>query len=341
MPNTYLITGGAGFIGSHLSDALLAEGHRVLALDDLSTGSLENVEHLQGHPRFELVVGSVMDRALTSELVSKADGIFHLAAVVGVARVMESFLRTIQTNVGATEVILSLADEKKTPVLLTSTSEVYGKSERLPFSEDGDLVFGATNKGRWSYACSKAMDEYLALAYHHERQLPAVVVRLFNTIGTRQSANYGMVVPRFVEWALMGRPIQVYGDGSHRRCFGYVGDVVWALTRLMAAKDLHGQVFNIGSQQEISILDLARFVKDRLASTSEIVFIPFKEIFGTLFEESVNRVPDLTRIRAAIGYEPQTTLAESIDRIADDFRAKSFGALRPRPRPTPAVFRSV
>jgi UDP-glucose 4-epimerase len=320
MSRTYLVTGGAGFIGSHLSDALLADGHRVLALDDLSTGNLKNVEHLRGHPRFELVEGSVMDRALTSKLVTRADGIFHLAAVVGVARVMESIVRTIQANIGATDALLSLADEKKTPVLLTSSSEVYGKSERLPFSEDADLIFGASHKGRWSYACGKAMDEYLALAYYRERQLPTVIARLFNTVGPRQSANYGMVMPRFVERALAGRPIPVYGDGSHRRCFGYVGDVVWALTRLMAAEDLYGQIFNIGSEEEISILELAHFVKDRLGSASDIVFIPFEEVFGDLFEESVNRLPDLTRIRTAIGYEPRTTLAQIVDRVADEYR---------------------
>jgi UDP-glucose 4-epimerase len=320
MSLTYLVTGGAGFIGSHLSDALLAEGHNVLALDDLSTGNLKNIEHLRAHPRFELVVGSVMDRPLTSKLVSRADGIFHLAAVVGVARVMESIVRTIQANIGATDALLRLADEKKTPVLLTSSSEVYGKSERLPFLEDADLIFGASHKGRWSYACGKAMDEYLALAYYRERQLPTVIARLFNTVGPRQSANYGMVMPRFVERALAGRPIPVYGDGCHRRCFGYVGDVVWALTRLMAAEEFYGQIFNIGSEEEISILELAHFIKDRLGSASDIVFIPFEEVFGELFEESVNRLPDLTRIRTAIGYEPRTTLAQIVDHVADEYR---------------------
>lgn len=323
MPKTYLITGGAGFIGSHLSDALLADGHRVLALDDLSTGDLRNVEHLQGNPRFELVVGTVLDRALTSELVARADGIFHLAAVVGVARVMESLVRTVQNNHGATEVILSLADQRKVPVVLASSSEVYGKSERLPFAEDDDLVFGATSRGRWSYACGKAIDEYLALAYLHEHRLPVVIARLFNTVGPRQSGKYGMVMPRFVERALKGLPMPVYGDGSHRRCFCYVGDVVWALSRLMPTRRLEGKVFNIGCEEEISIIDLARMIKQRLGSASEITFIPYEEAYGPFFEETANRVPDLSRIRAAIGFQPRTTLAQTIDRVADAHRANA------------------
>ncbi len=318
--STYLITGGAGFVGSHLADALIGDGHTVLVIDDLSTGSWENVVHLRGNPRFEFLVESVMNRPILADLIGRADYVFHLAAVVGVQRVVESPVRTIETNVRGTDLVLELACLRKKPVLLTSTSEVYGKSEQVPYDEEGDLVLGATNRGRWAYACSKALDEYLALAYYRERFLPVVIVRLFNTVGPRQSSRYGMVLPRFVQRALSGRSITVYGDGTQSRCFGYVGDVVWALRKLVTKPEVYGKVFNIGSQEEISILDLARFVKERLGSSSEIVFVPFEEVYDQSFEDMQFRVPDLRRIREAIGFEPRTRLAEIVDLVADYYR---------------------
>lgn len=318
----YLITGGAGFIGSHLADALLSKGHQVTALDDLSTGSPHNVEHLRANPNFHLVVDSVMNRVQTKELIDGTDYVFHLAAVVGVQRVMDSPARTIETNVGATEIVLDLACRARKTVLLSSTSEVYGKSTQLPFNEEGDLVMGATSRGRWSYACSKALDEFLALGYHHERHLPIVIVRLFNTVGPRQSSRYGMVLPRFVERALEGGPITVYGDGSQRRCFAYVGDVVWALARLIDTPDAMGKVYNVGSTEEISILELAKFVKNTLKSSSEIVFVPFDEVYDETFEDMQYRIPDLSRIIQAIGYEPRTRLPEIVDRVARFYRER-------------------
>ena len=319
---TYLVTGGAGFIGSHLCDALVAGGNRVIALDDFSTGEVDNLKQLAGRPEFELVTGSVTDRDLLPGLVARADRIFHLAAVVGVARVVESPVRTIETNIRGTDLLLEWADREHKPVLLASTSEVYGKSTALPFDEEADLVFGPTDRGRWSYACSKALDEYLALAYHHERQLPVVIARLFNTVGPRQSAKYGMVLPRFVQRALAGAPITIYGDGTHTRCFCHVSDVVWALQRLALAEGTTGKVFNLGTQERISMLDLANLVKERLGSASEIEFVSYQSAFGARFEESVDRVPDLRRIREAIGYDPKVTLVDIIDGIAEHFRAK-------------------
>src|SRR5436853_1352292 len=252
-----LITGGAGFIGSHLSDAYLERGDEVFIIDDLSTGSIENIAHLKKHPRFHYTIDSVTNQPALAELVDQCDVIFHLAAAVGVKLIVESPVRTIETNVHGTEVVLSLANKKKKKVLVASTSEVYGLSTQLPFREDGPLVMGATTKGRWSYACSKALDEFLALAYWREKKLPTVVVRLFNTVGPRQTGRYGMVIPTFVKQALASRPITVYGDGSQSRCFGYVGDVVGALIRLMDHPGAVGQVFNIGSTEEVTISELA------------------------------------------------------------------------------------
>src|SRR5437762_8852506 len=270
-----LITGGAGFIGSHLADAYLQRGDEVFIIDDLSTGSIENIRHLKDHPRFHYTIESVRNQPVTAELVDQCDVIFHLAAAVGVRLIVESPVRTIETNVRGTETILSVANKKKKKVLIASTSEVYGLSTQVPFREDGNLVMGATTKGRWSYACSKAIDEFLALAYWREKKLPTVVVRLFNTVGPRQTGQYGMVIPTFVKQALAGRPITVYGDGKQSRCFGYVGDVVGALIKLMEHPEAVGQVFNIGSNQEISILDLARLVKELTHSSSAILFLPY------------------------------------------------------------------
>jgi UDP-glucose 4-epimerase len=313
---TYLITGGAGFIGSHLCDELLAAGHRVLVIDNLSTGSKENIAAHFGNPNFEFHLDCVSNEPLMHKLMEQVDYVFHLAAVVGVQRVVESPLRTIETGAQGMRVVLALADKLHVRVLFTSTSEVYGKSEKLPFAEDDDMIFGATNVGRWSYACGKALDEYHALAYHREHHLRVVVVRLFNTVGPRQSGKYGMVVPRFVTSALENRPITVYGDGSHRRCFGYVKDVTWALRKLIKREDCYGRVFNIGSSRHVSVLELANTIKEQLGSSSDVVFVPFESVFGPGFEETVERRPDCTRIRDAIGFEPQTSLEEMIDSVA-------------------------
>ena len=323
MASTYLITGGAGFVGSHLADQLLGLGARVIVIDDLSTGQIANIEHLKGNPSFEYVIDSVMNRPLLAELVDRADGVFHLAAAVGVKLIIESPVRTIETNVRGTEIVLEAANKKKKPVLLTSTSEVYGKAGKIPFSEDDDLVLGSTTRGRWSYACTKALDEFLAIAYFHEMRLPVVVVRLFNTVGPRQTGRYGMVVPSFVRQALAGKPITVYGDGSQSRCFGYVGDVVRVLPALLADERARGQVFNVGSQEEVTILELARRVKDRLASPSPIVTVPYDEAYEAGFEDMQRRVPDISKVRALTGFEPTTRLDEIIDRVSEYCRGSA------------------
>jgi UDP-glucose 4-epimerase len=320
MSDSYLITGGAGFIGSHLADTLLAAGHRVLVLDDLSTGRIQNIEHLKGNPSFEYAIDSVMNRPLTAELVDRADCVFHLAAAVGVELIVQSPVRTIETNIRGTEIVLELANKKKKPVFIASTSEVYGKSAKVPFGEDDDLVLGATNRGRWSYACSKALDEFLAIAYFHEKGLPVVIARLFNTVGPRQTGRYGMVLPRFVNQALASRPITVFGDGMQSRCFGYVGDVVGAIATLVTREEAYGRVFNIGSQEEISILGLAELVKEKLQSRSEIVLVPYDEAYEAGFEDMPRRVPDISRIRALVGFEPRTRLPEIINRVAEHYR---------------------
>jgi len=320
MGATYLITGGAGFIGSHLADALLAVGHNVLVIDDLSTGRIGNIAHLKGRRGFEYTLDTVMNRQVMAELVDRADYVFHLAAAVGVKLIVESPVRTIETNVRGTEVVLEIANKKKRPVLIASTSEVYGKGSKVPFSEEDDLVLGATTRGRWAYACSKALDEFLAIAYFHEKKLPVVIARLFNTVGPRQTGRYGMVLPTFVKQALAGRPITVYGDGSQTRCFGYVGDVVWALQRLIGVDDAYGEVFNVGSQEEISILDLAKLVKEKLESDSDIAFVPYDQAYDPGFEDMPRRVPDIAKIRSLLGFEPRTRLVETIDRVADYYR---------------------
>ena len=303
-----LITGGAGFIGSHLSDAYLERGDEVYAIDDLSTGSIDNIQHLKNNPRFHYTIDSVHNQPLVAELVDQCDVIFHLAAAVGVKLIVESPVRTIETNIKGTEVVLALANKKKKKVLIASTSEVYGLSEQVPFREDGNLVMGATTKGRWSYACSKAIDEFLALAYWREKKLPTIVVRLFNTVGPRQTGQYGMVIPTFVKQALSGRPITVYGDGKQSRCFGYVGDVVQALIKLMDEPSAVGQVFNIGSHQEVTILELAGRVKQLTNSDSEIVFVPYDEAYEEGFEDMPRRVPDISKVNALVGFRPEMSL---------------------------------
>lgn len=303
-----LITGGAGFIGSHLADAYLHRGDEVFVIDDLSTGTFENIQHLKTNPRFRYTIDSVHNQPVTAELVDQCDVVFHLAAAVGVKLIVESPVRTIETNVRGTEVVLAIANKKKKKVLVASTSEVYGLSTDVPFREDGNLVMGATTKGRWSYACSKAIDEFLALAYWRERKLPTIIVRLFNTVGPRQTGQYGMVIPTFVKQALAGRPITVYGDGEQRRCFGYVSDVVGALIKLMERPEAVGQVFNIGSDEEITILDLAKRIKEMTKSDSEIVFVPYDEAYEEGFEDMPRRIPDITKIKELVGFNPQMGL---------------------------------
>ncbi|HEX8135971.1 MAG TPA: GDP-mannose 4,6-dehydratase [Pyrinomonadaceae bacterium] len=312
-----LITGGAGFIGSHLSDAYLERGDDVYIIDDLSTGSIQNIAHLKGNPRFHYTIDSVHNQPVTAELVDQCDVIFHLAAAVGVKLIVESPVRTIETNVRGTEVILALANKKKKPVLVASTSEVYGLSMDVPFREDGNLVMGATTKGRWSYACSKAIDEFLALAYWREKKLPTRVVRLFNTVGPRQTGQYGMVIPTFVEQALSGRPVTVYGDGTQTRCFGYVGDVVGALVKLMEHDGAVGEVFNIGSNEEVSILELAQRIKELTRSESEIVMVPYSEAYEEGFEDMPRRVPDISKVGALVGFRPQMSLDGILKSVID------------------------
>jgi len=311
-----LITGGAGFIGSHLAEALLARGDSVFLLDNLSTGSIDNIEAMKGHPGFHYAIDSVMNEPVTAELVDRADVVVHLAAAVGVRLIVESPVNTIETNVHGTEMVLKLANKKKKKVLLASTSEVYGKSNQVPFQEDADLVMGPTSKGRWSYACSKAIDEFLALAYFKEKRLPVVIFRLFNTVGPRQTGRYGMVIPNFVKQALLGHPITVFGDGQQSRCFTYVSDVVGVLLKLTHQEAAVGQVLNIGNdREEVGILDLARRVKAKTGSRSEIVMVPYDQAYEEGFEDMPRRVPDLSRIRALTGYQPQVHLDEILDRV--------------------------
>jgi UDP-glucose 4-epimerase len=312
-----LITGGAGFIGSHLADAYLQRGSDVYIIDDLSTGKIENIQHLKGNPQFHYTIDTVHNHPLTAELVDQCDVVFHLAAAVGVKLIVESPVRTIETNIRGTEVILSIANKKKKKVLIASTSEVYGLSSDVPFREDGNLVMGATTKGRWSYACSKAIDEFLALAYWREKKLPTIVVRLFNTVGPRQTGQYGMVIPTFVKQALSGRPITVYGDGKQSRCFGYVGDVVGALMALMENPKAVGQVFNIGSNQEITILDLAHRIKQLTQSSSEIVFVPYDEAYEEGFEDMPRRIPDISKVGELVGFRPNMNLDGILKSVID------------------------
>ena len=311
-----LITGGAGFIGSHLAQILLDDNYEVMVLDDLSTGSMSNIRHLKPDPRFQYVIDTVMNRPLLSELVDQSDIVFHLAAAVGVRLIMESPVRTIHTNIRATELVLEAAAKKKKKVLITSTSEVYGKSAKLPFGEDDDLVIGSPICGRWSYACSKAIDEFLAVAYRRERDVPGIIVRLFNTVGPRQTANYGMVLPRFVKQALTGMPIIVFGDGTQTRCFSWVGDVANALVQLSERDSAEGEIYNIGSDEEVSIKELAEVVKEVTMSDSAIRHISYEEAYGNNFEDMARRVPDLARIRQAIGYEVTKSLREIVEAVA-------------------------
>lgn len=310
-----LITGGAGFIGSHLAERLLEQEWTVEVIDDLSTGSLDNIAHLIKHPRFAFVPETVMERSAMLALVDRADVIFHLAAAVGVRLIVEQPVRTIETNINATEIVLELCARERKPVLLASTSEVYGKLDRPTFSEDDDLILGPTSRSRWCYAASKIVDEFLAAAYFKEDHVPTVVVRLFNTIGPRQTAQYGMVVPRFIRQALLGEPMTVYGDGSQRRSFTWVGDAVAAMTSLIQHADAHGQVFNIGHTKDISIYELATLVKRLTASPSEIVLLPYQQAYEAGFEDMLRRLPDLAKIQRLIGYQPTLDLAEMLEPV--------------------------
>ncbi|HVF67287.1 MAG TPA: GDP-mannose 4,6-dehydratase [Pyrinomonadaceae bacterium] len=317
-----LITGGAGFIGSHLSDAYVERGDEVYVIDDLSTGSFENIAHLKNHPRFQYTIDSVHNQPVVAELIDQCDVVFHLAAAVGVKLIVESPVRTIETNVRGTEVVLAQANKKKKRVLVASTSEVYGLSNDVPFREDGNLVMGATTKGRWSYACSKAIDEFLALAYWREKKLPTTVVRLFNTVGPRQTGQYGMVIPTFVKQALAGRPITVYGTGEQTRCFGYVKDVVGALVALMDRDDAVGEVFNIGSNEEVSINQLAEKVRELAGSKSEIVRVPYDEAYEEGFEDMPRRVPDISKVGALVGFKPTVKLEEILHSVIEYYSGR-------------------
>jgi len=317
-----LITGGAGFVGSHLAEALLERGDEVFVIDDLSTGSIDNITHLKSHPKFHYTIDTITNEPVLAELLDRCDTIVHLAAAVGVKLIVEAPVRTIETNVHGTEVVLKLANKKKKLVLIASTSEVYGKSTSVPFREDADLVLGPTSKHRWAYACSKMIDEFLALAYWKERKLPVIVVRLFNTVGPRQTGQYGMVVPSFVRQALTGQPITVFGDGSQSRSFTYVGDVVRAMVALINEPKAIGQVFNIGNGAEISIVDLAEKIKSLTGSQSPIVKIPYDQAYEAGFEDMPRRVPDISKIRALVGYEPTVQLDDILARVIQSLQVQ-------------------
>lgn len=319
-----LITGGAGFIGSHLAEVLIDRGDEVIVLDDLSTGSMSNIQHLSPHPSFTLRVGSCLDEPLVAELVDTADVTVHLAAAVGVRLIVEQPVHTIETNVKATEVVLDAAARKGKKVVVASTSEVYGKSANVPFNEDDDISLGPTNRSRWAYACSKALDEWLAFAYYHERNLPVVIVRFFNTVGPRQTGRYGMVLPTFVRQALQGEKITVFGDGTQARCFGHVRDTVASLVRLMDLPEAVGEVFNIGSTEEITIMGLAEKVRDMAGSTSEIEVIPYDVAYSAGFQDMPRRIPDVAKLAAMTGHKPEIPLSRIIEDTIESQR-RSLG----------------
>ncbi|MCK6553700.1 GDP-mannose 4,6-dehydratase [Candidatus Binatia bacterium] len=310
-----LITGGAGFVGSHLAEYLLARGDRVIVVDDLSTGAMSNIAHLKGQPGFEYHIDSIMHHPLVAELVDLADVVFHLAAAVGVQLIVEDPVRTITTNIGGTEVVLKMAAKKKRPVVITSTSEVYGKRDAVPFREDDDLLMGPPSKRRWSYACSKAIDEFLAMAYWEEYRVPVSIVRLFNTVGPRQTGRYGMVIPRFVQQALAGEAITVYGDGTQSRCFGYVGDVVRILAKLADSGAGVGEIVNIGNDEEVTMTGLAERIKSQTGSASPIVYVPYDVAYARGFEDMQRRVPSLEKLERLVGDRPRTALRDILDAV--------------------------
>ncbi len=320
-----LITGGAGFIGSHLSERLLSQGYQVTVIDNLTTGRLANIEHLNANPNFSYAVEDIRNIHVIDRLVSECDIIFHLAAAVGVRNIIDQPINTIEVNIGGTETILKTASRYRRRVLIASTSEVYGKGVKFPFREDDDTLSGPTLRSRWSYAASKAVDEFLAFAYHAEIGLPVTLFRLFNTVGPRQVGQYGMVVPRFTRWALANETIQVYGDGKQRRCFGNVYDVVAAIQGLAESDSAIGELYNIGSSEEISIMDLAQRIRDRADSASEIQLVPYEQAYQQPgFEDFRRRVPSIDKIAAAIGWQPTTPLDDTIDQIIASFQAEMF-----------------
>ncbi|MCJ7496956.1 MAG: GDP-mannose 4,6-dehydratase [candidate division Zixibacteria bacterium] len=315
-----LITGGAGFIGSHLAEELLYQGEEVYVIDNLSTGRLENIKHLAANPHFHITIETILEEKTVEELIKKCELIFHLAAAVGVRLIIEKPVDTIEINILGTEIVLKVANKFKRKVILASTSEVYGKNSKVPFREEDDSVYGPTTKSRWSYACSKAIDEFLALAYFHEKKLPVVIARLFNTIGPRQTGRYGMVVPSFIQQALLSHPITVYGDGKQSRSFTHVTDVVSALIGLSGHPKAVGEVFNVGNGREITIERLAILIKKMTNSKSKIVYIPYDKAFEKGFEDMIRRVPDITKINHLIGYKPRVNLEESLEKIIDYYR---------------------
>jgi UDP-glucose 4-epimerase len=312
---TYLITGGAGFIGSHLIERLLAQGHRVLAMDDFSTGRPANIQHLVGHPDFHFARANINDGIVLDRLTSQADVVVHLAAAVGVKLIVEDPVHTIEDNVLGTEVVLKAALRYGRRVLIASTSEVYGKGVKVPFNEEDDVVLGSTSKNRWAYAASKMVDEFLGLAYHHEYGLPVVIFRLFNTVGPRQIGHYGMVIPRFVDQALQGKPITVYGDGKQKRCFCDVSDAVRAIVGLAQHPDAPGKTYNIGSTEEVTITELAERIKFMTESQSDIIYVPYSEAYESGFEDMQRRVPDIQRIGELLGWRPEHTLVSTLARV--------------------------
>lgn len=316
-----LITGGAGFIGSHLSDKLIAEGHEITVIDDLSTGRYSNIGHLEENGKFRLIIDTVLNAKLMEEMIRETDRVYHMASAVGVRLIMEQPVKTIETIFHGTDVVLGLCSKYRKRVLIPSTSEVYGKGLSLPFREEDDLLTGATDKHRWAYACAKTLDEFLALAHFKETQLPVVVARLFNTVGPRQTGQYGMVVPRFVEAALKNEPIKVHGDGTQSRCFGHISDVINGLTKLLETPACFGQVINLGSDSEVTINDLAKKAIAMTGSTSELKYIPYSEAYGEGFEDMQRRVPSLEKAKRLIGYQPTRTLEDIINDVAGEVRS--------------------
>jgi UDP-glucose 4-epimerase len=317
-----LITGGAGFVGSHLAERCLQQGWKVAIIDDLSTGAMDNITHLKSASRFSYTIDTVLNGAVLRELVDCADLVFHLAAAVGVRLVVDSPVRTIETNVQGSQAVLDAAEKKRKPVIITSTSEVYGKSAAVPFREDGDIVIGPTTIGRWSYACSKALDEFLGVAYWREKGVPVTIVRLFNTVGPRQTGRYGMVLPTFARQALLGKPITVHGTGRQSRCFASVTDVVEALVKLVYADGIHGEVINIGNDQEITILELAELTKKLAYSNSEIRLVPYSEAFGPGFEDMPRRVPCIDKLERLTGFRPRTSIEAIVTMVLEDMHAR-------------------
>jgi UDP-glucose 4-epimerase len=319
-----LITGGSGFVGSYLAESLLSQGHQVTVIDDLSTGSSENIAALKPNRNFHYIIDTIFNRNLLAELVDEADVVFHLAAAVGVRLIVESPVRTIETNIKGTELVLEMAAKKKRKVLIASTSEVYGKSDKIRFNEEDDLILGPTYKGRWSYAASKAVDEFLGLAYYHEKRVPVIIVRLFNTVGPRQTGQYGMVVPRLVEQALEDRPITVYGSGSQVRSFTWVGDVADALIKLVDTPAAVGQIFNLGHYEKITILELAQMIKELTQTSSSIQFVPYDVAYGRDFEDMMYRLPDISKIEKLIGYKPTKNLPEILQSVIEFYRSRTL-----------------